>query len=168
MDTEISILYWTMIGTWVAGIGTVSAVLTSLYLAKNTNKIKLVGNIQVYSNTQEEQFILGITISNVGNKMANIKFINWEINKIGMLKKTFISKQLIYNLPKILLEGEEHRIDIDLIENNWLADITELTNGYDIKKLKLIVNTTQDKFEFKIDETLVNEIMEERKNLGIE
>lgn len=167
MDIETS-TFWIMIGTWVAGLGTLSAVLTSLYLAKNANKIKLVANIQVYSNIQEEQFILGITISNIGNKIANIKFINWEINKIGMLKKAFGSKHLNYNLPKILLEGDEHKISIDLLENDWLSDITRLTNGYNIKKMKLIVHTTQDTFEFKIDETLVNEIMEERKNLEIE
>lgn len=167
MTVETS-TFLAMIGTWVAGIGTVSAVLTSLYLARNANKIKLVGNIQVYSNIQEEQLILGITISNIGNKIANIKFINWEIKKIGMLKKAFGCQHLMYSLPKILLEGEEHKISIDLIENNWLTDITRLTDGYDIKKMKLIVNTTQDTFEFKIDETLINEIMEERKNLGIE
>lgn len=166
MDIETSTL-WIMIGTWVAGIGTVGAVITSLYLASNSNKVKLLLQTKIYESLDNGDLYLLITISNVGNKIATIKNINWEISKWGMQKRNLASRTLINSLPVNILEGEEHIIHIDLIENNWLSDITRLTNGYPLKKFKLTVHTIQDTFKTNIDESLINQIMQERENLEL-
>lgn len=166
MSIETSTL-WIMIGTWIAGIGTVGAVITSLYLASNSNKVKLLLQTKVYEELENGNLYLVITISNVGNKIARIKNINWEISKIGMQKRNLTSRSLIRLLPVNILEGEEHTIHIDLIENDWLSDITKLTNGYPLKRFKLVVHTVQDTFKTTIDESLRNQIIEERINQNL-
>lgn len=168
MSTMEVLTLWIAIGTWVAGIGTVGAVITSLYLAYNSNKIKLLLQTRIYEAFEEKEQYLVITITNIGNKTANIKNICWEISKLGMKKRYFGNIHLSNSLPVRLLEGEEYTIHINLhndFSHNWLSDITKLTNGYPLNRFKLVVNTIQDTFKTKIDDSLASEILEERKNI---
>lgn len=156
--------FWIMIGTWVAGIGTVGAVITSLYLASNSNKVKLKCNIGVYENTDSWESYLLINISNIGTRMTTIKFLHWEIDRGGEKRINFLNKYLIESLPLVILEGEEKSIQLDY--NHWLTNISESTLDYDAKDLTLVISTIHDTFRIKIDKTLALKIMTERKRIA--
>lgn len=40
--TSTDLAFWSMIGTWLASIGTIAAVITSLYLAHKNDKVNLI------------------------------------------------------------------------------------------------------------------------------
>ena len=153
-----------MIGTWIAGLGTVGAVITSLYLARNSNKVKLKVSIAVGINMDTEESSLIITIANIGNKMATLKFLNWEIDRRGHDRVNFFNKYLLANIPLVILEGEEKDIYLDY--NHWLNEMSKSTLKYQAEDLKLVVSTIQDTFKIKIDKDLANRIMKERSNIA--
>ena len=74
-----------VIGTWVASLGTVAAVITSLYLARAQNSIK----VRVYADlrkmisnaSKEMPDYLFVSVVNTGFRPVNIMNIGWESAK---------------------------------------------------------------------------------------
>ncbi|WP_152057710.1 hypothetical protein [Aliarcobacter butzleri] len=158
-----------VIGTWIAAIGTVGAVITSLWFSLNANrdklKIKASAMLQGSIPKKEPPLLLCvITIVNIGNIQSKINVIGWEIGR-GKKKKTFIQNtngSIQDNTPKILQQGEEAIITFEC-NDKWLNKMAKDLKGYKTKDLKVIVSTALNSFKTKIDNSLVIEL-EKKKN----
>ena len=163
------------IGIWLAGIGTLAAVIVALYLARRDTIVKLkiyAGHrIIVSQGSKEKPDFLSIGITNVGFRKTTIINIGW---KIGLLKKKY-AIQTLYplpysdNLPKTIGDGEEAKFLIPFINfegyPNW---IDEFPKDFLVKfpaitslNLKLQVFTSIGKtFEVRVEEGLRKKLVE--------
>lgn len=76
---------WNTVGAWVAGLGTLAAVVTSLYLARHSESIRLKVWADVYhtylgDGTPPEKSII-ISVVNQGDRPVNIDTVGWAIGK---------------------------------------------------------------------------------------
>lgn len=83
VDQDIEI--WGTVGTWLAGLGTFSAVVVSLYLASRNERVRLkalAGLRQVFSgdgSPSEENLIFAVT--NLAERPVVIDGIGWRIGR---------------------------------------------------------------------------------------
>lgn len=82
---ETNLQLWNVIGTWVASIGTVSAVITSLWFSRQQNRIRLkisAGARMVFTPGSEHQpMYCIINVVNIGDRPAKITGISWQFGR---------------------------------------------------------------------------------------
>jgi len=162
-----------VVGTWIAAIGTVGAVITSLWLSINANKeklkIKASARILIDSSRNDRPMLCMIEIVNIGNKQSKINTIGWEIGK-GKKKKSFwqnTNGSIADKLPKTILEGEEATFTVDFnSEAQWLNKMANNLKEHNIKDLKVVVCTSTETFKVRIDDSLAKEINKEKEQLS--
>ncbi|EHU1901150.1 TPA: hypothetical protein ACIFB9_000570 [Acinetobacter baumannii] len=80
--TNIDLSFWSMIGTWLASIGTLGAVITSLYLARKSEKVNLLVTsnlIFLFSANHgynDGDHYIHIEITNNGNRPVTIQSVS--------------------------------------------------------------------------------------------
>ncbi|WP_396235030.1 hypothetical protein [Acinetobacter baumannii] len=149
--TNIDLSFWSMIGTWLASIGTLAAVITSLYLARKNEKVNLLVTsnlIFLFSANHgynDDDHYINIEITNNGNRPVTIQSVSWRIDK----KKAFvvpINPNLINTpLPKMLNYGEVARwaIEVNAVKNIWAPDlINQGIKRKAMNKWKIIIALT--------------------------
>lgn len=158
-----------VIGTWLAGIGTIAAVVTSLWFARRENKIELavkVSHRQLVTRGQSEApDLLRIHVVNKGVRPANIINLGWFV---GRFKNKKHLVQLLGDaesdtIPKMLYEGEEANFLIHLSRDskplewidNFIKDVLQPNPKKQLKTLRLMVYTSVGQnFKTKIDRNL--------------
>lgn len=163
---------WTLIGTWVASIGTVSAVVASLYFSFNQNRIKfkvIVGHRKVVSGlTKDIPDYCIINVVNIGSKPAKIISVGW---RAGYFKKKVSFIQIFKNpgyddVPKTLEEGEDATFGVPFNLNNddedWIVSfpkaVTEKSKS-NLNSLKLWVHTSHGQtFTVKPEKGLLEQL----------
>ncbi|QDK97349.1 hypothetical protein FM020_05400 [Acinetobacter tandoii] len=147
--TNTDLAFWSMIGTWLASIGTISAVITSLYLARKNDKVNLiitsnliflVGYLREF--TGDDHYVC-IEVTNNGNKPVTIQNIAWKMSK----NKSFIvpmnPNPITDTLPKIINYGDTARwaIEVNAIKTLWIPDfIKDGIKRKHVKKWKIAVS----------------------------
>lgn len=149
--TTTDLSFWSMIGTWLASIGTIAAVITSLYLAHqntkvslliNSNLIFLIGNGRNYN---DDDHYVNIEITNNGNRSVIIQNISWQISKRTHLLAPLNPNPITTPLPKMINYSEVARwaIEVNTIKNIWAPDlIRDGIKKRDINKWKIVVSLT--------------------------
>ena len=172
-----SLQLWNVIGTWLASIGTISAVITSLWLANRQGKIHLgivAGHRQLATRgSKDVPDLCMIKIVNTGTRPAKITGIGWEC---GRFKKKIHLIQLFGtpdsdNIPKTLQEGEEGVFLVPFILDNsdkdWIVSLPKtLTKHTDngINSLKVCVSTSVGQsFKVKVEKGLKDKLYESLK-----
>ncbi len=124
---------WRFINTfapWISALGTISAVMLSLYLARRDKIVRLevsAGHRLIVTPGAPGPWpeYLSINIVNVGHRDAQITNIGW---KVGILRKqhavqTTINDGMSSPLPVRLRDGEEAKYLIPLNDTTrWLED----------------------------------------------
>jgi hypothetical protein len=166
---------WSVIGTWVAGIGTVGAVITSLWLALHQNTIKLkvsAGHrLLISPRSRENPDYCSIRVVNVGLRPAKVTHVGWEVGR--WRKKKYLLQTFGYpgfdDVPKTLHEGEEANFMIPFVPSgggqDWIASFPECLVGEDspklIKTLKVTVHTSVGQgFKQKAEQNLIDKLEE--------
>ncbi|EII3056935.1 hypothetical protein ACXLRA_004241 [Vibrio vulnificus] len=90
--TELEIAYWSMVGTWVAGIATFGAVVVSLYLASTSRKTKLQLRL-----TSDSYGNLHLTVTNRGLVYAEIERISLGV-KHRLVSKVLYRESQYFDL----------------------------------------------------------------------
>ncbi|WP_294962005.1 hypothetical protein [Sulfurimonas sp.] len=170
--TTLNIL--SVIGTWIAAIGTVGAVITSLWLASSNNRVKLKisaeTNSLLSSNESGHKEVCLIHIVNIGTRPIKINNIGWTIGK-GKKKITLLQNtngSTIDNVPKTILENEDINIDISFIGNklNWIENMAKFAMKHDIDTLQIIATTNINKtFKAKAGKSIISSILKKKKEL---
>ena len=171
--TTLDIL--SIIGVWLAGIGTVEAVITSLYLARRDSRVSLkvsVGHrIMLGPGIEKPPEYCSIYIVNQGFRKATITNIGW---KVGFFRKQYAIQQIDGNaysspLPVELTDGQEAKYLIPFKnrtgQDHW---IDEFPKGFldkwprlKARTLRLQVFTYVGKtFEAKLEEGLIEKLVE--------
>lgn len=158
-----------VVGTWLAGIGTVAAVITSLWFSRRENKIKLAVKVShrqlVTRGQQNAPDFLYVHVVNKGIRPANITGFGWFV---GRLKNKKHLIQLFGDsesdaIPKMLNEGEEGQFLIRLSHadnptgwiDKFIADVLQPNPRKQLKTLRLMAYTSVGQnFKAKIDSNL--------------
>lgn len=175
MDTET----WKFINTfapWLSAIGTLTAVIVSLYLSRSEKPIKLKVRAghrimieQGQKGTRPEY--LYISAINTGHRIATITNVGW---KMGLWKKQYaiqvVQKDLYSsNLPVKIDDGEEARWFISLdTKDNWLErfarDFLSPHPRWNLYWLRVQIHTSVGKtFESPIEKSLKEKLLNEFK-----
>lgn len=166
---------WSVIGTWVAGIGTVGAVITSLWFALHQNTIKLkvsAGHrLLITPGSRETPDYCSIRVVNVGLRPAKVTHVGWEVGR--WRKKKHMLQTFGYpgfdDVPKTLHEGEEANFMIPFLrsggDQDWIVSFPKYLVGEDspklIKTLKVAVYTSVGQgFKRKVEHNLIEKIEE--------
>ena len=167
---------WEFINTfspWLSAVGTLAAVLVSLYLAGRDRRIKLrisAGHRLIVSQglPGEPSDYLAIHIVNIGHRETQITGLGW---KIGLFKKqygiqTIMRDGMSSTMPVRIRDGEEASYFIPLKgDPRWLNDFVvnflQPNPKSRLKHIKLQAFTSVGKkFETKIDKGLQNKLLD--------
>jgi hypothetical protein len=145
LDQRIQI--WVAVGTWVAGLATVAAVIVALRLAKQVEKVKLkvhVGLRELFmgdGSPAEDHFCINVT--NLGERAVIINSAGWAVGKGKHRKLAIQTVAAVYSTqyPVELPYGKEANFMVSfLIVPNWLKDFaTGFVRDLSDKNLKTLV-----------------------------
>jgi hypothetical protein len=168
---------WKFINTfapWLSAIGTLAAVIVSLYLARANKPIKLqirAGHrltIETGQRGKPPEFLY-ISAINVGHRTATVTNVGWRVgfwkkrHVIQLLKKDAYSS----GIPVTINDGEEARWLVSLDrEDNWVqrfaSDYLTPNPRLNIFWMRLQVYTSVGKkFETRIEKSLKERLLEE-------
>ena len=170
--SQESWLFVNSFAAWLSAIGTIAAVVATVYFAWRTHKIGLkvsAGHRLLVGPGTPKPFpeILVIRVVNTGHRNVNITNIGW---KVGLFRKRYAIQKIDSNilsskLPVLLKEGEEvnYNIPIDK-QNNWLEkfckDMVYPYPKVNIHFVKIWASTSVDKtFESRIESNLKKKLM---------
>jgi hypothetical protein len=175
---NITLQVWSVIGTWVAGLGTLAAVVVSLWIALHQSRVKLeVGaghRLLITPGSQEKPEYCLIRVVNVGLRPAKITHVGWEIGK-GKNRKYMLQSfgfPESDSIPKTLQEGEEANFMIPLnyanANDDWIIRfpkyLAEENSSKSFSSLKVTVNTSVGQtFKRKVEENLIRKLEESYK-----
>ena len=85
MTLDQKIQVWMVVGTWVAGVATLAAVIVALYLARRGESVRLkvhVGyRIVVIGDGSPFQEHVAISVTNLGDRAITVNSVGWAIGK---------------------------------------------------------------------------------------
>jgi hypothetical protein len=171
-----TIQIWGIIGTWVASIGTVSAVIISLLLAYNKGKLKLkvtAGHrLIVTPGFDSRPEYCCINVVNTVDRPAKITSVGWQTGSFKN-KKFFLQifgTPGFDDVPKVLHEGEEANFKVPLRlkgnDEDWIVRLPMSLVGDEgkirhIKKLKVVLATSVGQmFRTRVEDNLVKKLLE--------
>lgn len=156
------------IGVWLAGVGTISAAIVALYLARREKRVRLkiyVGHrIIIGGGVRGRPEYCSIGITNVGYRPVVITNLGWKsgITRKKYAVQTIQPSPLCSDLPVKIADGESAKFMIPLMSDgshpSWLIDFAGTFIGdnpkRDIRTLRLQVHTSIGKiFEARPEKT---------------
>lgn len=171
--SQESWLFINSFAPWLSAVGTIAAVLATVYFAWRSHRIRLevsAGHRLLVGPSTPKPFpeLLAIKVVNTGYRNVNITNIGW---KVGLFKKQYAVQKIDSNmtsstLPVLLKEGEEvnYHIPIDH-NNNWLENFSkDMLKPYprlNIHFVKVWVSTSVGtNFESNIEPSLKGKLVE--------
>ena len=169
MTFEQKVQLWMVVGTWVAGLATFAAVMTSLYLAKRPEKVRLkifVGIRQIIrgdGSPREDHVCFDVT--NVGERPVIVTTVGWVVGK--RKKRRYCVQPLLGSLsqqcPVELTHGKKAMLMFSLTEApNWVSDFKKFlddTSDQSLKTLRAQIFTSVGQtFEIKPESPLIERL----------
>jgi hypothetical protein len=145
LDQKIQI--WVAVGTWVAGLATVAAVIVALRLARQVEKVKLKVHVGlrelVMGDGSPFQEHLSISVTNLGERAVTIPSAGWAVGMGKRRKFAIQPAAAVYSTqyPVELTYGKEAHFMVSfLISPNWLHDFaTGFVSDLSDRNLKTLV-----------------------------
>jgi hypothetical protein len=85
MTLDQKIQVWVAVGTWIAGLGTLSAVIVALYFSRRVEKVRLKVHVGlrevILGDGSPFQRHLGISVTNLGERPVTINSVGWAVGK---------------------------------------------------------------------------------------
>lgn len=164
-------------GSWLAGVGSLLAVITSLWLARRSGILRLgvkASHVQVVTpGMSEAPDYVQVRVVNKGLRPAKVTSVGWQI---GLFKKVHLIQMFgdvnSDSLPKMLNEGEEACLLVKLRDKSddedWGVRFARkvLLPHYklNLKNMKVVVYTSVGQvFRNKIDKSLKKTLLEASK-----
>lgn len=124
--TEIN---WGSVADWVSGVGSLSAVVTALYLSRSAQRVRLhglCGHRVVVERGKDSKDLISIFVTNTGTRATVIKSIGL---RFGFLRKRYALLKLSQDeymdpMPRPLGDGDQAHWGIPLDqERKWITDL---------------------------------------------
>ncbi len=144
-DQQIQVL--NAVGTWVAGIGTLAAVVVALYLARRGEKLRLnahagLRDVVAGDGTPVETH-LSIGVTNLGDRPVTINSVGWAIGKRKNLRMCVqpVSAKFTSDVPVELSHGKNANFMVSFkTMPNWPREFArEFVRDVSDKNLKTLV-----------------------------
>lgn len=154
--TAVDWAFWSMIGTWLSGIATVAAVITSLYIALRNPKAFIGGRVRLGRMFFEvdDKPVVAITVVNKSLHSIRIKAIFWVVGGENEIQQMF-RNQAYDPLPIRLEHGDEANYRIIISDDDsWLKRIAKrlLDENASVEKMQCVVAlSTGERYRLKID-----------------
>ncbi|MCY4153869.1 MAG: hypothetical protein OXD47_11250 [Gammaproteobacteria bacterium] len=171
--SQDSWLFINSFAPWLSAVGTIAAVVATIYFAKRGERVRLkisAGHRLLVGQGMPEPFpeYLCIRVVNIGYRDTNVKNIGW---KVRLFKKRYAVQNIVQNqfsskLPVLLRQGEEVNYLIPINkETNWLKrfclDMLMPNPQVHIHFVKIWVTTSVGiTFESKIESSLKKKLKE--------
>ncbi|HHE8443874.1 TPA: hypothetical protein ACPFQA_003351 [Citrobacter braakii] len=157
--------FWSMIGTWLSGIATFLAVITSLYIALRNPKAFIGGRVRLgrmFSEVDDKE-VVWITVVNKSLHSIRIKAIFWVVDGENELQQLFRNQESD-SLPIRLEHGDEanYRIIIN-DDESWLKRIAKRLKDENssVEKMRCVVAlSTGERYRLKIDKRVKDKIQQ--------
>jgi hypothetical protein len=159
---------WGSVADWVSGIGSLTAAIVALYLARRSERIRLKGYAGIRSlffpgvPTQE---IFAVSATNVGTRSTVVNNIGMRVGRFQKKRRAVINinpTQYSAGVPCSLADGQTANWHIPLdAQKTWIKDLCGaiVKTKDDIRTLRFVVHTSHgDDLVLKPDET-VTEIL---------
>jgi hypothetical protein len=171
LDQKIQL--WNAVGTWVAGLGTLAAVIVSLYLASRSDRVKLRVNVGLRvifagdGSPAEEQ--VGFSVANLGDRPVTITSVGWRVGRGTAARFCVQPLYGVYtaNCPKQLQHGDQATFLVSLLAlPTWPKDFAKGFVGdlseRNLKTLRALVHTSiGETIEVRPDENLLKRLRDE-------
>jgi hypothetical protein len=156
MTFDQKIQLWMTIGTWLASIGTITAVGVAIWLSQKSSKVRLKVNVGIrdhyFVNDPPILKNLGIGITNIGERPVIINSVGWAIGR-GMNEKRCLQfgiEPLALSFPMELGYGKSVNLAVSSTNHpNWLKEFSNEFIGdlsaSSLKSLRLLVDTSVGK-----------------------
>lgn len=140
---------WGSVADWVSGLGSLSAAIVALYLAKSAERIRLRGYCGiriVVGQGMAPQDLVFFSVTNIGTRATVINNISM---RVGWFKKryaviTVVKDQYSVGVPYAITDGQEGHWGIPLDKDKkWLCDLASdfIKNQSDVNSLRFFVHT---------------------------
>lgn len=155
--------FWMTIGTWVAGIATLSAVITSLYISSRKPVAHVESSIYVGPYKYDDIDLFGefYYVNNLGLLPIMISSIHWEFAGINSKYMRF-THQASSELPCRVEPGENATFFAPIKKRaDWDKGFKELIESHqgDVKKIKAYVTlATGKRIKIKIKSEILDGI----------
>ena len=172
IDPEIQVMTdWTMqililLGTWLAGVGTLVAAGVALWLARRAEKVKLkvhVGLRQlIFGDGRPIEEHLAIHVANVGERPVTIVSVGWCVGK-GRNRRTGLDLSASNECPKKLEYGETKTFTMPFADwiREFSTDFVQIPTRKHIKTLRAQIHTSVSYTENVIPEEIFLKKIEE-------
>ncbi|CAM3258059.1 hypothetical protein [Vibrio neptunius] len=159
--TEIVIPALSALGGWVAGLGALGAVFTSLWLAEQQRKnsgenLKCVFDVFVIQGMPDDA--LGVVVTSHGNKPSNINSITIHSSDstVAMSIQQFEPSSAV--LPTYLPYGQQASYLLSSDFKQHINDYVDKHCSGSYRNLLLSVNTTTDSFKVKFGKNVLEHL----------
>jgi hypothetical protein len=145
-------IIWGSVADWVSGIGSLCAVITALYLSRESQRIRIHGlcghRICMEHGKNTQQNLISIFATNIGTRSTVISNIGM---RFGLIRKKYgiikiIEGEFTQPIPKPLSDGEQAHWGIILDEEkSWIKDLIRkefVTSWLSIQTMFIEVHTT--------------------------
>ena len=129
MTLDQKIQVWVAVGTWLAGLATLAAVIVALHLARRTERVRLkvhVGHLVVIAGDGSPfQEHLSISVTNLGERSVTINSVGWAVGKRSQRKYCIqsVSGPFTTQFPVELAHGKNANFMVSFLATpNWLRD----------------------------------------------
>ena len=144
LDQKIQI--WVAVGTWLAGLATLAAVVVALRLAKRVEKVKLKVNAGlrelVIGDGSPFQEHLAISVTNLGERPVTINSVGWAVGKGKHRRFAMQTVAGVYSAqyPIELAYGKAANFMVSFLVINWPKDFaTGFVRDLSDRNLKTLV-----------------------------
>tara|TARA_Y100001937_G_C7064294_1_gene305268 strand:- start:419 stop:979 length:561 start_codon:yes stop_codon:yes gene_type:complete len=174
-----SLEIWSVIGTWVSSIGTVGAVITSLWFSYNNQRVKLsvtAGHRKmVERGVDSHPDYCYIKVVNLGDRMVRITNLGWRAGRF-FRKREFLQLFSVPEsdqVPKNLEHGEEATFLIPFRlrgddDKDWIVSFPKGINTEKVDRLsslRVIVTTSVGQTTMvKAEKGLIDKLQESYKS----
>jgi hypothetical protein len=147
MTLDQKIQVWIAVGTWVAGLATLAAVIVALRLARKVEKVKLKVHVGlrelIMGDGSPFQEHLSISVTNLGERAVTINTAGWAVGK-GKHRRFAIqpvAARYSSDYPIELNYGKEANFMVSfLVMPNWPKDFaTDFVRDLSDRNLKTLV-----------------------------
>lgn len=141
---------WGSVADWVSGLGSLSAAIVALYLAKWNQSIRLKGycglRIAIGGGGPKEELVF-ISVTNIGTRSTVVSNLGMSV---GMFKKRFaliplVKDQYSVGIPYQIADGQQAQWAVPLDEKKaWLRELCEgfVVSPEDVRTLRFQIHTT--------------------------
>ena len=171
MTFDQMIQVWVAIGTWVAGLGTIAAVIVALYLARRSEKVRLqvhVGLRQVIlGDGSAFQRHVAISVTNRGERPVTINSVGWAVGKRKQRRVAIqpVSGPHTSQYPIELAHGKGANFMVSFVETpNWPREFaTGFVEDLSDKSLKTLLAQVHTSVGQTVEVHPENDLLEELK-----